>query len=366
MQGRVFVQIVFFNSFTRHGEGVSRCFEALRELEGYTLGENLFVTVIDNASGEHDQRFLESNRPPEFSLIRNPANLGFCGANNQGVEIFLESEADYLLLLNPDLALEKNCLINMVRTAEEQERAGLITPKLLRANENLKPLSPAVIDAAGMFFNNSLRHLDRGSGEMDTGQYEESGYVGGGTGACLFLKKDCVKDLLLESPGEEGGLYQVYPELKTDSDKRSQLFDEAFFAYREDAELSLRAWYRNWKCLYEPKAIGYHKRAVLPENRNEIEPELNRLSVRNRFLLQLTTFPIWISAAAFVKGSILRNLLVLLGILFIERSSIPALKDVSILFKRCIVRRKVIISSASLTRQEVSRLFSDKPFFRSL
>ena len=67
----------------------------------------------------------------------------------------------------------------------------------------------------------------------------------------------------------------------------SEYFDEAFFAYREDADLAWRAQWMGWRCLYVPEAQGHHVRRVLPERRAELPAEINMHSFKNRFLLRI-------------------------------------------------------------------------------
>lgn len=101
---------------------------------------------------------------------------------------------------------------------------------------------------------------------------------------CLLLRRSYVIDLAIEAPLKEFD-ERVYPVLGAGRALRAPLFDEAFFAYREDADLSWRGNILGWKTLYVPSAVGYHKRAVVPENRAELPPELNAWSVRNQFIL---------------------------------------------------------------------------------
>ena len=197
-----------------------------------------------------------------------------------------------------------------------------------------------------MILTKTLRHFDRGSGEEELGQYKSTEEVFCGSGACLLVKKSCVRDLLLNSNEVDEGMYKIYPQLKFERDKRSQLFDEAFFAYREDADLAWRSQLYGWSCVYVPNARAYHRRVVLPTNRRSLPVELNRYSVRNRFLLQINNFSYSQSPMALWRGMVWRNLLVVFGVLVKERTSFPALLDVFMLLKRAFVRRKIILNKA--------------------
>ncbi len=339
-RSRILVHVVTFNS----ARWIARCVESVRAQTGFTLGEDLFIHITDNASTDGTAAVVSELEDTGVTVELNPSNFGFCGGHNQGARRFLDQHFDFLLILNPDIRLEPQALKHLVSELEGCPAAGAATPKLLRADENLSPVSPPTFDAAGMILTSSLRHFDRGSGEHDVGQYEQKDFVFGGTGACLLLRRSYVIDLAIEAPLKEFDSERVYPVLGAGRALRAPLFDEAFFAYREDADLSWRGDLLGWKTLYVPSAVGYHKRAVVPENRAELPPELNAWSVRNRFLLQLNNYSPQLFLKAMVPGVLVRNCIVLLGALLKERTSLPAFSQIAVLFKRALERRAVIFN----------------------
>ena len=115
--------------------------------------------------------------------------------------------------------------------------------------------------------------------------------------------------------------------LRDGAEQRVRLFDEAFFAYREDADLSWRAGRMGWRCVYVPTARATHVRVVTPERRSQLPTILNRLSVRNRFLLQLNNWDLSCGIASLLCGVMLRNVMVIAGVLLREWSSIPGLME---------------------------------------
>jgi hypothetical protein len=197
-----------------------------------------------------------------------------------------------------------------------------------------------------MVFTKALRHLDRGSNEEERGQYNDAEEVVGGTGACLFFTRECLEDLIVPAIPFDMDLAHVYPELCLTKRERAELFDEAFFAYREDADLAWRSRILGWRCLYVPSAIGYHIRRVLPERRGSLPPLLNRLSVRNRFLLQLNNLTSEVGIKALILGVVLRNILVLVAAFTLERSSMQGVREAWTLRRRALSRRKMILEKA--------------------
>jgi GT2 family glycosyltransferase len=320
------VQIVTWNS-SRY---IAACIGSILSQESFTLGVNLHLEVIDNASSDGTVDIVRALLRPGISLFCSAVNLGFSAAHNLGIYRFLEGQQslDALLFLNPDLNLQRDALAKMVTRLQLSERCGLVTPKLLRAGEDLRPLEPAVIDAAGMVITSACRHFDRGSGTIDEGRFNTAERVFGATGACMLIGHKAVRELVIPRAisGEE--VFSIYPQLRDLNQQRSELFDEAFFAYREDADLSWRARLFGWECWYEPQAVGFHVRRVTPERRRELPAELNLYGVRNRFLLQINNWNLrrdgW---RFFIEGICFRNILVVLGVLISEGSSLGAFSD---------------------------------------
>lgn len=338
----IFAHIVTYNS----AEHIEKCLSALLACEGFALGTTLQVALTDNGSRDGCVDIVRRKFVDKIKITENKNNFGFCAAHNQGVRQFLDSEYQYFLILNPDLRLEKNTLRRLLAALQEDNECGSATPRILRADENLDAVLPHRLDGAGMELTLALRHFDRASEQADTGQFLQNEHVFGGSGACLLLKRALVEDLLLEGPYDQD-LWSIYPQLRDNAERRAALLDEAFFAYREDADLAWRAQNLGWKCLFVAGAGAYHVRKVLPERRSSLSKEINRWSVRNRFLLQLNNYSAVAMPAAFLPGILWRNLLVLIAVLTVELSSAGALAEVLKLLRRALARRKIIKARAA-------------------
>ncbi len=213
-------------------------------------------------------------------------------------------------------------------------RIGSITGRFLPPSD--PSLAPSgMLDAAGMVVAASGRHFDRGAGEPDDGRYSKPAWVFGGTGAATLYRRSALDDV-------------AYPD--------GQILAESFFAYREDAELAWRLQWRGWRCLYAPEAIAVHGRGFRPEGGRRGHETINRLSVRNRFLLRihcadwgwhLCCFPWWK----------IRDLMVIGGCLTIERSSLPGLVDVWRGRDDALNRRRWIMSRRRVRSRQISRWF---------
>ena len=121
------------------------------------------------------------------------------------------------------------------------------------------------MDSTGIYFTPMLRHLDRGSQEVDNGHYLNFEYVFGATAAAALYRREMIDDISIHG----------------------EFFDSDFFVYREDADVAWRAQLLGWSCLYTPHARGYHVRNVLPGNRRALPAAINMHSVKNRFLMRI-------------------------------------------------------------------------------
>jgi GT2 family glycosyltransferase len=167
-----------------------------------------------------------------------------------------------------------------------------------------------------------------------------------------MLSQGAISRLELHVGASEADTLKVHPEM-TYAPERLFLFDEAFFAYREDAELSFRAQCLGIKVWYEPSAVALHVRKQRGAGRaHEV---VNSLSVKNRFLLQ-ALYSSW--SSIFVKlCTSLRNCIVVSGVYLFERSSLPALANATLLRQRASLRRKELARRNPQGLQSLSRWF---------
>jgi len=351
---RVIIHILTYNS----AASIERCVKTVVSHNGFSTGEvELWITDNNSIDGTADIVQELAQRWPQITTQLNRDNTGFCAGHNDAISRFLKTDAEYFLVLNPDIGLTPNVVLTLRDELRRDCLAGSATPKLLRCDSDLSPLQPALIDAAGMHITSELRHLDRGSGVVDEGQFDTPGYVFGGTGACLLLRRAAIESLLLPPTPYDSALSEVFPATASGLRERAQLFDESFFAYREDAELAWRAQRLGWRCRYCPEAVAYHTRVVVPERRSALPQSLNRHSVRNRFLLQLNHYSPSVAWGAWIEGFVVRNILVLLGVVLTERSSLAGLRELLLLTPRALYLRRYLKSRATHT---VSAWFSQE------
>ena len=233
----------------------------LRALGAQTVRPDT-VIVIDNASTD-DAAALVPLAMPDARLERLAANVGFAAAHNRA---FATAPADVHLVLNPDCRLAPDYLARALDVLAADPRTGSVSGRLLRFRDEpdggpLTELADDILDSSGMIGLRNRRVLDRGADEPAAGRYLVAEDVFGVSGAAAVYRRAMLDDVA----------------------HAGEIFDEHFFAYREDVDLAWRALLLGWRCRYEPAAIARHRRRVTPERRRALPASINRRSVANRW-----------------------------------------------------------------------------------
>lgn len=295
----------------------------------------LEVIIVDNGSSDGTQQWL-MREWSEARFIFLDGNYGFCRAVNIGLTY---ATGEYVLLLNPDVTLAENYIKNLCLAMESFPRAAIMAGKLLRSSgPGLPPLHPPIIDSAGLCFRRNLRHFDRGSQEVDRGQYDTMEEIFGASGAAMFIRRGVIKDIATDG----------------------QFLDEDFFAYREDADVCWRTRLLGWRIYYVPDATAYHVRRVFANNRKETPAVINMHSVKNRFLMRFKNMT-WDVCRATFFPALLRDIVVIGACLTVERLSLPGLLHVVKHLKPTMAKRRSIFSKMPRPVPSLSRWFNDRP-----
>lgn len=324
--GLVSVTIVTYNS----GRFIKRCLESVLA-QKYPLKE---IIVIDNASTDGTIDILEQFEQT-CQVYYNEENAGFAAAQNQAIA---ESHGEWVLTLNPDVLLLPNFIQALVDAGQFDSRIGTVCGKLLTMSPHFEIPARAVVDSTGIYFNPMLRHLDRGSQEVDNGHYLNYEYVFGATAAAALYRRAMIEDVSLDG----------------------EFFDCDFFVYREDADVAWRAQLMGWKCLYVPFARGYHVRKVLPGNRRALPPEINMHSVKNRFLMRIKN----ISPGLYWRNIVsitARDLVVVACCFLWEQTSLKALWFLVRNWKKAVAKRRVIQARRRVDEAYMASWFHYKP-----
>ena len=187
------------------------------------------MKIIGVENGSHDgsaEKFdeLKTKFPNKIEVLINDKNLGFDGGANTGIRWALDNNFDFSILLNNDAVADKDWVKELVHAANKHG-AGMSTGLLLMENGKK-------IDSTGDWFSKWGLGFPRNRGDSASAAPSGGFVFGASGGATLFSNK------MLREIG---------------------LFDEDFFAYYEDNDISFRAQLFGHKVYYEPRAIAYHK-----------------------------------------------------------------------------------------------------------
>ena len=204
----------------------SECLDSLRAL----TYPNYETIVVDNGSSGDDARLLRERFGDQIRIIASPENLGFAGGANLAIREALADGADYVLLLNNDVTVDRQFLDELVRAAEERPNAAALCPKIYFREQ------PTVICSTGGQVNpwaGAARQVGRG--EEDRGQYEQVEVRDYADGAAMLMRRTA-----LERVGH---------------------LDEEYFAYWEETDWCARAAEAGYRSYYVPSARVWHRTA---------------------------------------------------------------------------------------------------------
>ena len=223
--------------------GLTDTKEVLKDIEGINIKDyELEVVLVDNGSDKDNVSYLRKYRTKKsaYTFLGNKKNLGFAGGNNVGIRCAMEHGVDYIMILNNDVVLGKNFVEPLVAALQE-DRVGAVSPKIYFAkgfefhkDKYTKAEEGKVIWYAGGVIDwDNVYGSTRGVDEVDIGQYEKSASTTFVTGTCFVVRRD-----VLAKVG---------------------LFDEKYYLYYEDTDLSQRIKRAGYKIKYVAGSNIWHK-----------------------------------------------------------------------------------------------------------
>jgi GT2 family glycosyltransferase len=292
----VSVNIVTYNSSAY----IRQCLEYVYK-QSY---RKFLVTIIDNCSSDNTI-FICSRFP--VHIIQNTTNIGYAAAHNQGIRL---THGAFILTLNPDVFLSPDFLHYMVSELERDKHIGSACGSLLRIEDPSDASN--VIDGAGLFMRKNRRQglLYEGKSTFTMPEQKE---IFGPDGAAAFYRRKMLEDIAIDK----------------------EIFDEDFFMHKEDVDIAWRAQRAGWKSLYVLNATARHIRTFRSGRRQTVPPALQKMGVRNRYLLLLKN-----DTVKYVLRDILYILIYEMGILcyiaLFEKQSFRAYKEALALWGRMI------------------------------
>lgn len=212
---------------------LEQCLYALR---GAVSGLDAEIFVVDNASGDDSVAYL---RPlfPEVVFIENADNPGFARANNQAIR---RARGEYILLLNPDTVVGEENLRTLCYFLDEHPEAGGVGVKMLDGHGRFLAESKRAFPTPWVSFCKLF-----GLSKLFPRSRRFARY------SLPFLDAD--------KEHEVDVLAGAYMLLRHEALDKVGLFDEAFFMYGEDIDLSYRIVLGGYKNYYLPERILHYK-----------------------------------------------------------------------------------------------------------
>lgn len=243
---------------------IEPCVDALLK----TDYENFRVVIVDNASSDGSVELLPSIYP-QIQILVNDRNLGFSEGNNVGIREALSSNADYVVLLNPDTKVEPEWLRELIIIGEAEAEVGI--------------LGAVQLDYDGGDFNSWTKsamrqHLDELKRSESARAWIPVEWV---EGACMAVKRKVFEDI--------------------------GLLDPIYFAFYEEIDFCRRAAAFGYKIALVPCSRIRHYRGAIWEADSSIKRERDYRCDRSQFIYASTD----------PRSSILRNLrsyLITLGV----------------------------------------------------
>jgi GT2 family glycosyltransferase len=226
-------------------------------MQDYPLDQ---ILVVDN--GSHDAPAVLLPRDPRVTIISLPDNLGLSHARNVGIAA---ADSDLVLLLDDDLYLAPDCLRELVNASQETVAAVVCPRIILHPEDAVIQCEGASIHFAGVLILNN-KDISIADGLPDRRS------VGAFIGACLLMERRLATDL--------------------------GRFDEDYFFYFEDMELSYRLRALGYAIWLEPRAMVFHDRgsgtpALSFRGAGTYPSRRAFLNLRNRWLTILLHYGTW-------------------------------------------------------------------------
>jgi hypothetical protein len=187
--------------------------------------------IIDNSPSDetdkllaalHDEYFI-----PAYTHVKNISNNGVAKGNNQGIELALKDNCDYVLLLNNDIEFNKITLLSEIVELAEEKQENIVIPKIFYYNTRTLWM------AGGHMHNYKATVSHIGVDEKDGSKFNNSGYFTYAPTCFMLISKEVFNKI--------------------------GVMDEKYFVYYDDTDFIKRAYKSGFKIFYMPNLEVFHK-----------------------------------------------------------------------------------------------------------
>lgn len=192
---------------------------------------NFEVVIIDNGSVDKSKQYVEQNYP-KAKVIRLEKNQGYSGGFNFGLDYaFNQQKADYVIITNNDVKVDKKVIPELVKVAENDNKIGFVTGKVLYYDK------PDILQTVGKG-KDPIRwkggHI--GNKQKDIGQYDQ------------IAELDWCDD--------------IFWLVKSELYEKTGGYDTTFFIQSEEYDWQARAKKLGYKIMYTPYSKIWHKESI--------------------------------------------------------------------------------------------------------
>lgn len=226
------------------------------------------IILVDSGS-DHIEYLKAYQKKPRVCVYASKKNIGFCLGNNSGFSL-ADPQAKYILFLNPDAFLVPSFIEQAIAYMEESRysKVAALSGFLLDFDMHQNHTNHC-FDSCGIFRKWYGRWYDRGQGEaFRSDLYNQEESVPALCGALMFCRREALNTVLLGA---------------------NEVFDNSFYMYKEDVDLSLRLRKKGWDLKFVPQLAAYHCRGW-QKDRRQVPRHLRLLSAKNEMKLCLRSY----------------------------------------------------------------------------
>lgn len=206
-------------------DGGEALFDAIRSIEKQTAID-LSVVVVDNGSQAAEREKL-AREAPSVRIVAFSRNLGFAAAANEGIA---RTRSPFVLVVNNDAVLAADYAARLAARLALDERLAAVQGLVLDRGGTL-------IDTAGIEWNSHGEAVPVLAGAEPASVAKRVFEVPGVSATAVLLRREALEDVA----------------------SHGHYFDDRFFAYYEDVDLSLRLTRAGWRFACDPEAVAWHE-----------------------------------------------------------------------------------------------------------
>lgn len=217
------------------------CLESVVKLnvKDFTLD----ILVIDNGGWDTPFVLPSKLKNKQIKVLQNQENLGFSGGLNRGFMTALAQGATHIAILNNDTTVDPNMLTELVKPFKDPS-VGVSVPKIYFSpgsefhgdRYKKSEIGHVIWYAGGVMDWKNILGGNRGVDQVDNGQFNTEWETKLATGCCFLISAEVLN--------------------------RVGMFNEKYFLYYEDADLSVRVTRAGYKLIYTPRAVVWHRNAA--------------------------------------------------------------------------------------------------------